>query len=194
MPMTTTHALLPIAVAVAVSRRPVSRRLISAAALAAALPDVDGLAKRFLHLSPLSVYAHRGAAHSLFIAIAAGAVAAILHRHLRVRPLTAGVAITTSMASHGLLDMMTDSGQPVAYLWPVSSARLFADWRPIHSNPVHLSHFISDILARLQSEAWQLILPTFAVALVVRSFRLATRRTADKWDSEKASSGAHRDE
>lgn len=173
MPMTTTHALLPIAVAVAVAKRPVPWTLVILAAVAAAAPDVDGLFKHLFPVPPNSIYAHRGAAHSLFVALAAGALAAVFHKRLGVRRLTAGVLIASAMASHGLLDMMTDGGQGVAYLWPVSSVRLFADWRPIHSSPVNLAHLVSETLVRLMSDLRQLIIPMFVVALAIRASRAA---------------------
>ena len=75
------------------------------------------------------------------------------------------------MATHGLLDMMTNSGRPVAYLWPLSSERLFADWRPIRSFPIPWHHFFSRVLERQQMEFWQLILPMFTLALAVRIVR-----------------------
>ena len=175
MPMTTTHALVPLAATLAFAKRPVPWKLVIVAAFAAAAPDVDGLFKHFFHLSQTSVYAHRGAAHSLFVALAAGCVAAVFHRRLGVRLLTAGTVIAAAMASHGILDMMTDSGQPVAYLWPLSSVRLFADWRPIHSGPVHLANLISGTMARLSSELWQLIIPMFVAALLVRAVRVLSR-------------------
>ena len=176
MPMTTTHALVPLAAALAFSKRPVPWKLVAAAAFAAAAPDLDGLSKHFLHLTPWSIYAHRGAAHSLFVALAAGLLAAIFHRRLEVRALTAGVVIAASMASHGFLDMMTNQGMPVAYLWPLSSTRLFADWRPIRSGPVHMVHLFSNALARFHSELVQLIIPMFVVALAVRFCREAAMR------------------
>src|SRR6478672_486150 len=121
MPMTTTHALLPVAVAVACAKRPMPWRLIIVAAAASAAPDVDGLFKHFLGILPSSPYGHRGAAHSLFAALACGLLAAACHKWLRVGPLTAGVLIALAMASHGILDMMANSGDGVAYLWPLSS-------------------------------------------------------------------------
>jgi inner membrane protein len=178
MPMTTTHALLPVAMAVAIAKRPISWRLVIAAAVAAAAPDVDGLFKYIWHQSPSSIYAHRGAAHSLFVALAAGLMATVFHKQLKVTPLVAGLVITAAMASHGLLDMMTDSGQPVAYLWPLSSQRFFADWRPIHSGPVHLRHLVSNGFARLRSDVLQLIIPMFAIAIAVRFGR---QRMPNRW-------------
>ena len=167
--MTTTHALLPLAVAVAVAKRPVPWTLLVVTMFAAAAPDVDGIFKHLVHLPSNSIYGHRGAAHSLFVALAAGCVAALFHKKLGVRPLTAGVLVGAAMASHGLLDMMTDSGLPVAYLWPVSSARLSADWRWIHSIPVHMHNLVSSASVRLLSDLKQLIFPAFAAAVAIRA-------------------------
>ena len=178
MPMTTTHALLPIAVAVAVARRPLPWRLVLAAAVAAAAPDIDGLFKRLLAVPPDSIYSHRGATHSLFAALIAGLLAAALHKSLRVPALTAGLAIGAAMASHGLLDMMADGGQAVAYWWPFSSLRLFADWRPIHSTPVHRAHLFHDVLVRLQLELTQLLIPMLATVIAVRGARATWPRLA----------------
>ena len=171
MPMTTTHALVPLAVAVAVARKPVAWKLIIAASVAAAAPDLDGLAHHLFGLPTTSIYSHRGAAHSLFAAILAGLIAATFHKRLGTRPLTAGVIIFAAMASHGALDMMTDSGRPVAYLWPLSSARLFADWRPIHTSPVHMAHLVAQSFERLELELRELIIPMFAIAFGVRGIR-----------------------
>lgn len=176
MPMTTTHALVPIAAALAFSNRPVPWRLVAAAALAAALPDVDWVVRHVFRAPEASIYAHRGAAHSLFAALAAGLVAACFHKHLKVRALTAAVVVAAGMASHGLLDMFTDSGRGVAYLWPVSSVRLFADWRPLHSVPVHMAHLISGLSVRLVVELRQLIFPMFGAAIAIRLSRVAVSR------------------
>jgi hypothetical protein len=65
---------------------------------------------------------------------------------------------------------------PVSYLWPLSSARLFADWRPIHSPPVHMAHLLSGTLLRLKSEFSQLIIPMIAAAVLVRAVRTIAKR------------------
>jgi inner membrane protein len=180
MPMTTTHALLPLAVAVGLARRPVPWTLIAVTMAASAAPDVDGLFKHVIDLPASSIYAHRGAAHSLFVALAAGLVAALFHKRLGVRPLAAGVLVGAAMASHGLLDMMTDSGQGVAYLWPVSSVRLFADWRWIHSSPVHMHNLSASASLRLLGDLTQLIVPMFAIALAVRAARALLHRNVSR--------------
>lgn len=173
MPMTTTHALIPIAAGLAFASRPTPWRLLIAASAAAAFPDVDSLSHLVFKIPATSIYSHRGAMHSLFVAVVAGLIAAVLHKRLKVRPLTAGVVIAAAMASHGILDMMTNAGRPVAYLWPLSSVRLYADWRPIQVPSVHLAHLFTQAVVRLRSEFWQLILPMFVAAGAIRGARAA---------------------
>lgn len=172
MPLSTTHALVPIAAAVAFGKRPLPWKLLAAAAAAAAVPDIDTVAHRLFHIAFVSVYSHRGFTHSLFFAVAVGFLASLFHRRLAVSPLGAGVVVGASMASHGLLDMMTTPGLGVAYLWPLSSQRLSADWRPIQASQVQLAHIGTELLPRLWSELWQLIVPMFAIALAIRMLRI----------------------
>jgi inner membrane protein len=176
MPLSITHALVPVAAAIALSRPLVHWRLVAWAAVAAMAPDLDSIGNPLFGLQANSIYSHRGFTHSLFVALGAGLVAAMLHRSLRARPLTAAVAVGGAMASHGLIDMMTDTGSPVAILWPLSSTRLCADWRPIHGGELELSHWATQLPPRLESELWQLILPMLAIALAIRGCRSLGKR------------------
>jgi inner membrane protein len=180
MPLSLTHALVPIAGAIAFSPRPVPWRLILVAAGAAIAPDIDSLAHRLLGVADSSIYSHRGMAHSLFLALAVGALIAVFHRSLRVRYLTAAIVIAAAGASHGLLDMMTDSGRPVAYLWPLSSTRLFADWRPIHSIGLQRNHFVALSIIRLASELRQVIAPMILAAVAIRITREGIARASPR--------------
>jgi inner membrane protein len=178
MPLSTTHALVPVAAAIAVSRPLAHWRLVAFAAVAAMAPDLDALANPMFGLQADSIYSHRGFTHSLFIAMGAGILAAIIHRRLRVRPLTAAAVVGGAMASHGLLDMVSDTGLPVAILWPLSATRLYADWRPIHGGELELSHWATQLPPRLEAEFWQLVLPMLAAAIVIRGFRALIKRFA----------------
>ena len=53
-----------------------------------------------------------------------------------LRALYNGLLSTAVIASHGLLDAMTDGGLGVALLWPISNHRYFAPWRPIPVAPI----------------------------------------------------------
>jgi inner membrane protein len=171
MPLPLTHALIPVAGALAPRNRAVPWRLVITAAIASALPDIDSFSPWIWGTPnpslPLPAWWHRGATHSLFVGIVVGLLASLFRKQLKVGGIVAGVVVGGAMASHGLLDMFTDQGVPVAYLWPVSSERLFADWRPIHSSAIAPPHILAEILPRLWSETIQLILPMFALALLI---------------------------
>jgi inner membrane protein len=166
MPLPVTHALVPLAGAMAISRRPFNWRLILVAGAAAMAPDVDGLTHHFLGVGASSIYGHRGLAHSLFIAVAAGATLASFHRFMQIAYWRAALVIAAAVASHGLLDMMTDGGRGVAFWWPMSSARYF--FGPIHSIAVSRHHFLAVGLLRLASEIRQVVVPMMLCAVLVR--------------------------
>jgi inner membrane protein len=94
------------------------------------LPDADviGFALGVPYAAP---FGHRGAAHSLFVAAIAGLLIGLLARRAW---LGAGAALV--VASHGLLDTLTDGGLGVALLWPFSTQRFFAPWRPLPVAPI----------------------------------------------------------
>jgi inner membrane protein len=99
------------------------------------LPDVDVVAFA-LGIPYGAPFGHRGAVHSLMFAVMVGVV---LWAWATRRSLPAlAIAITGSVvvASHGLLDTLTDGGKGIALLWPFSNERYFAPWRPIPVAPI----------------------------------------------------------
>jgi inner membrane protein len=109
-----------------------SMALFSALSL---LPDADVIAFR-LGIPYHAPFGHRGASHSLVFALAAGMLGALFLRRygwrFHVALLTAGAVV----ASHGLLDSLTDGGLGIALLWPFTSARYFAPWQPLPVAPI----------------------------------------------------------
>ena len=176
MSLPLTHAMVPLAAAIAFARRPFNNRLLAASVVAAIAPDLDSLVRPLFNVGLTSAYSHRGAFHSLFFALLAGIVAAALHRRLKAPPLTAGVAVTTAMMSHGLLDMLTASGKGVMFLWPLSSMRIYADWRPLPGSVASTGSRLAAVLDRLAPELYQVIAPMLITAIAIRlASRLGTR-------------------
>lgn len=99
------------------------------------LPDADVIAFK-LGIPYSAPFGHRGAAHSLVAALLGGVLVAVAGRGLRLPPLRLGVFATLVLASHGLLDALTDGGLGVALLWPFSHARLFAPLRLLPVSPI----------------------------------------------------------
>ena len=83
-------------------------------------------------------WGHRGATHSfafaLIVAAAIGMAAPLFGR----RRLRTGVLAAIVLASHPLLDTLTDGGLGCALFWPFDLTRYFAPWRPIPVAPIGL--------------------------------------------------------
>lgn len=109
--------------------------------LLAVAPDLDTFVMRGLGIPFGGFWGHRGFFHSpFFLILLCAALAAIFARQawLPVAALWAACAIT-----HPLLDMLTDGGSGVMFLFPFTDARLFFPWRPIHVSPIEISRFFS---------------------------------------------------
>ena len=130
--------------------------------LLALLPDADVVAFR-LGIPYGAPFGHRGAAHSLAVAVACGLLCAALAGRGR-GAVCWGMVAGLVVASHGLLDTLTDGGRGIALLWPWSNARFFAPWRPIPVAPIGLGMLTARGLEVILIEA-VLFLPLFALGL-----------------------------
>jgi inner membrane protein len=131
-----------IAVGLAAARAYAGQRLervyvlgFSALSLA---PDFDVLAFR-LGIPYEHPFGHRGASHSLCAALLGALVLGLVER---LRRGASGpwrrlfVFSLVVLASHGLLDTLTDGGLGCALFWPWDSTRYFAPVNPIPVAPI----------------------------------------------------------
>ncbi len=94
------------------------------------LPDADVVA--FVFRVPYSApFGHRGATHSFFFAGVCGGLAWLATRRARTALL---VALT--VATHPLLDALTDGGLGVALFFPFTNERYFFPWQPLPVAPI----------------------------------------------------------
>jgi inner membrane protein len=131
------HVAVGIAAARGYARRRPPWSSIAGWSVLSLLPDADviGFAFGIAYADP---WGHRGATHSLTVALLVGsAVGLVAHRFGRPLGRTALIA-SLVLASHGLLDTMTDGGLGCALLWPFDQTRYFAPWRPIPVAPIGL--------------------------------------------------------
>jgi inner membrane protein len=141
------------------------------------LPDVDVLAFR-MGIAYGAPFGHRGALHSIAFA---GVVALILGVvALWCKVPMARVALTGGLvlASHGLLDTLTDGGKGIALLWPLTNERLFASWRPIPVAPIGSSIVSRHGISLMAHEAL-LFLPFWLVAAWPRRGITEDRRISE---------------
>lgn len=167
------HVAVPIATGLGLGQRVISRRLLVAGVLASALPDFDVVGFRF-HIAYGDAFGHRGAMHSLFVALLIGLQAIPFSRWLQSRRWVVFSFVAFSAASHGLLDTLTNGGLGVALLWPFDMQRYFAPWRPIEVSPFGTHVFSSARgLAVMVSELLWIWLPALCVCasmMLIRKF------------------------
>lgn len=171
MPSILTHPAVPLCLGLALGSKWVSGRLMFAGVAAAIAPDLDVAAFK-LGIAYAHELGHRGASHSMAIALVFGAMAALFSAQLRSSPKTAFLFVAIAAASHGLLDMLTNGGLGVAYFWPLSSERYFFPTRMIEVSPLRLNRFFGPAGgAVVLSEILWVWLPCVAVAVGARLFR-----------------------
>lgn len=164
MPTIFTHAVVPLALGLALGRNAISPRLIAAGIFAAIAPDFDTVAFK-LGIAYADQFGHRGASHSLLFALAVGLCGAVVAPWLRTTRWRALLFLAFCTASHPLLDALTNGGLGVALLWPWSHERVFAPWRPIAVSPIGAGFFSLRGLAVLWSELQWVWFPCLILAL-----------------------------
>ena len=167
MPTIITHAAIPLTIALGLGSGIVSPRLLLAGVAASILPDADVLA---FHLGIPYEHAlgHRGFSHALFSSVLVGLTAALGAPWLNTTRLKAFLFVAICMASHGLLDMLTDGGKGVALFWPFSEQRLFFPWHGIEVSPLRLDRILSarGIEVALSELRWVWLPATIAWAIL----------------------------
>ena len=165
MPTVFSHPVVPLTVALCAGDRAVPPKLLWAGVAASILPDLDAVSF-MIGVPYTSVYGHRGVSHSLTFAAVIGLCAAAIAPRLSLSRWAAFMYVSMAYASHGLLDMLTDGGRGIAFLWPLSSERYFLPWQVIKVSPIAAHRFLSSRgLEVLQSELLWIWLPSTLAVL-----------------------------
>ena len=127
------------------------------------LPDADVLGFRF-GVAYADPWGHRGATHSFAFSVLLGVAIGGLGRLLGLPALRTTVTAIAVIASHALLDTLTDGGLGCALLWPFDNTRYFAPWNPIPVAPIGRAFFSAAGL-RVALHEVVLFAPLFAAAL-----------------------------
>lgn len=142
--------------------RQVSWKTVALTGALACAPDLDVIGFA-MGIPYASQWGHRGFTHSLAFSVVFGwAVAWLFYRR---SPHYSAMALwcMAAVASHALLDMLTNGGLGVALWWPIDEQRHFFAWRPIQVSPIRPGSFFSHRGLRvLRSEAVWIGLPVIA--------------------------------
>jgi inner membrane protein len=176
MPTVLTHAVVPLAIGIALGKGAIPHRLVIAGVVASILPDFDVIGFR-LNIAYADAFGHRGASHSLFAAVLLALAAMSCAGWLKAKRLTAFLFIGISAFSHGLLDTLTNGGHGIALWWPLSDGRIFSPWQVIEVSPLSLRRVFSTRGAEvLQSKVFWVWLPAItacATGIFLRRWTLA---------------------
>jgi inner membrane protein len=136
------------------------------------LPDADviGFSLGVRYEDP---WGHRGATHSFAFAVIVGLAAGLMARRFKRPGLRTALFAAVVLATHPLLDTLTDGGLGCALFWPFDLTRYFSPWRPIQVAPIGLA-FLSPYGAIVAMSELVLFLPLFVFALRTSDFRLQT--------------------
>lgn len=174
-----THALVGAALGQAANPELRKRRSFWAlAVLCAVLPDFDVIGFAIgVHYGDL--WGHRGMTHSLLFAVFVAAVSALWLQQSAKERWKIGGLLFLIVASHGVLDALTNGGLGVAFLSPFDRNRYFFPWRPIQVSPIGArALFSSHAIQVLRSELW-VWGPALAVVLIVPWVRQMRARGLD---------------
>lgn len=180
MPTLFTHPVVPVAARIALGARRCPSRLLWVAVAFSLLPDADVLAFYFgiPYGHPLG---HRGFFHSLTFAALAAGVVALTGRGFGVGRKISFFLLWGAMASHGLLDALTDGGKGIALFSPFTNERFFLPWRFVPVSPIGVSRFFSERGGRvLAQEFARLWIPLLVAGLLIGLGR---------WGGERRSRG-----
>lgn len=167
MPTVVTHAALPLIAAWGLGPGRIPPRLAWLAAAVAVIPDLDVFG-RLAGIPVESIFGHRGASHSVAAALVLAMLAAGVPARPVGWPLRASFLFLSAL-SHGLADMLTDGGKGIALFWPLSSDRMFFEFRPLEVSPIFLRGFENGKLPLvLASEMLWLLLPVSLLAILFR--------------------------
>ena len=138
------------------------------------LPDADVIGFPF-GIRYADEWGHRGASHSLMFAVVVGAAVGALAPRFKRPALRTAITSILVIASHPLLDTLTNGGLGIALFWPFDLTRYFAPWRPIPVSPIGLG-FISPYGMFVALVEIVVFLPLFWFGLTRRSFAPTPRQ------------------
>lgn len=170
MPTVFTHAVvgLGLAVTAGLFRSPLATGL---SVTLAVLPDLD-VVGLYLGIPYGSFLGHRGFSHSLCCALLVGLIVALSTGSVLAVPWwLLWIYFFVVMASHTLLDGLTNGGLGMAYFSPFDTRRYFFPWRPIQVSYIGMAFFRRQALSVLWSEVRWVWMPVAGIATISRVWR-----------------------
>lgn len=170
MPTVITHSAIGLAASFGFKTRKRSIKLILLSTACSILPDADIIGYLWLFIPSYEFFGHRGFFHSLFFAALLSALVVLVFFRTEAifskrwwRLVFYFFMVT---ASHGLLDALTNGGNGIALLSPITNDRYFFPWTPIEVSPLGIKALFSQRgFEVLTSELLWVWVPTAFIAI-----------------------------
>lgn len=165
-----THAVVGYTIARICVRKPIHPLYWILALTAPTLPDLDVLGHRY-GIRYQDCFGHRGAFHSLLVALIAALVLVTLFKFLtrtqgfrQIKDCFWGLFL--GISSHGMIDALTNGGLGVAIFWPMNCARYFFPVRPLEVSPLGLERFFQQGIFIMKNEFYYVWIPCLAILVL----------------------------
>lgn len=136
------------------------------------LPDADVIGYRWLYIPSYHFLGHRGFFHSPFFAalLSVLIVCTFYRKKIYSNQWWKYVLYFFILtASHGLLDALTNGGQGIALLSPITNSRYFFPWTPLEVSPFSIKALISQRgVSVLASEMLWIWAPCFIIVVLLK--------------------------
>lgn len=168
MPTIITHSVIAVSTAAGFKYAKLSLKLIVLSVACSIIPDADVLGYHWLYIPSNHFFGHRGFFHSPFFAalLSIFIVTIFYRKEVTFSKQWWGHVLYFFIltTSHGILDALTNGGQGIALLSPVSNQRYFFPWTPIEVSPLNIKTFFSQRgLTVLRNEIIWIWVPSFLV-------------------------------
>lgn len=171
MPTIITHTVVAAGAVYSFNLEKETLKLWILSLICSSFPDVDVIGYRYLYVPAYEFFGHRGFFHSpFFAAVLSIFIVRFFYHHEEVfskmwwKYILFFFLLT---ASHGILDALTNGGNGIALLSPITNQRYFFPWTPIEVSPLGIKGFFSQRgLVVLVSEMVWVWVPCLIVILM----------------------------
>jgi inner membrane protein len=174
LPTVISHSVIAATAAYGFGSKKESLKFLVLSMVCSILPDADVIGYQYLYIPYLDFFGHRGFFHSPFFAALLGVLVVFIFFQ-KITSFSKQwwkyvLYFFLLTASHGLLDAMTNGGNGIALLSPITNKRYFFPWTPIEVSPLGIRAFLSQRgLAVLINELLWLWIPSVFILIFLKA-------------------------
>jgi inner membrane protein len=176
LPTIITHSVIAVSAAYGFSSRKKSLKFFILSITCSILPDADVIGYLYLYIPANYFFGHRGFFHSpFFAALLSIFIVFVFYRKegtFSNQWWKYALYFFIITSTHGLLDALTNGGNGIALLSPITNNRYFFPWTPIEVSPLGIKGFLTQRgLTVLTNELLWIWVPSFLTVIFLKAKR-----------------------